>query len=133
LDQSRLSRTENAFKKKNSGSQNFTSNEEDSRGSPTTSFCPWAIFGAPPVTTSIPVVFETGSDPIQLGLGASLNRPVGNVTGVTQLNVDGRVRRLMSLRLNRPGDLFPGAVETKSCPIPTKREAAPLRGAALCP
>ena len=53
-------------KKKNTGSQNFTSNEADGRGSPTTSFCPRTIFGAPPVTTSIPVVFETGSDPVRV-------------------------------------------------------------------
>jgi putative tryptophan/tyrosine transport system substrate-binding protein len=45
-------------------------------------------------TSTIPIVFTTGSDPVQIGLVANLSRPGGNVTGVSQINVEISPKRL---------------------------------------
>ncbi len=81
-------------------------------------------------TDTIPIVFETASDPVTLGLVASLNRPGGNLTGVTNLNVEVGPKRLELLRELLPAATIIAVLVNPSAPALTEQFMPDLQAAA---
>src|SRR5215831_10144721 len=89
-----------------------------------------SVLAAQAATDTIPIVFYTGGDPVQLGLVTSLSRPGGNLTGVVTLNVELAAKRLQLLH-----ELVPAANIIALLVNPTDSNVETtlksLRGAAL--
>jgi len=81
-------------------------------------------------TATIPIVFETATDPVTLGLVASLNRPGGNLTGVTNLNIEVGPKRLELLRELLPAATIIAVLVDPSSPAVTEQFMHDLQAAA---
>jgi len=77
-----------------------------------------AVREAKAATTTIPIVFSTGSDPVKLGFVSSFNRPRGNVTGVTGWGSELAPKRLGLLR-----ELVPNATRIATLVSPSSPTA----------
>jgi putative tryptophan/tyrosine transport system substrate-binding protein len=80
-------------------------------------------------TATIPIVFITANDPVQLGFVASLNRPGGNLTGVTTLNLEVGQKRLELLREMMPTATNVAALINPSSAINAERLSRDLQTA----
>jgi len=78
-----------------------------------------AAVAAKATTTTIPIVFTVGGDPIKMGLVDSLNRPGGNITGVSFLSSDIVTKMLEALH-----ELMPKATRVAALVNPTNQNAA---------
>ena len=80
-------------------------------------------------TSAIPIVFLTGEDPVQLGLVSTLNRPTGNVTGVTVLTNTLAPKQLQLLREVVPTATLIGFLANPTNPI-TETDVREVKSAA---
>jgi len=89
-----------------------------------------SAIAAKAATTTIPIVFTTSGDPVRDGLVASLNRPGGNVTGVSFIAAELGTKQLGLLRELRPGAARVGVLVDARWPV-TERFVSEVRAAAL--
>jgi putative ABC transport system substrate-binding protein len=90
-----------------------------------------STFAAMAATSTVPIVFVTGVDPVQLGLVASLNRPGGNVTGYALFRLEIEAKRLEVLHELLPATASVGFLQDPRTPTAelATRELLEMAGA----
>ncbi len=81
-----------------------------------------SAIAAKSATTTIPIVFAIGGDPVRTGLVSSLNRPGGNLTGAAHINVDTAAKRLELLHELVPNKKSFGLLLNPSNPLASSIE-----------
>jgi putative tryptophan/tyrosine transport system substrate-binding protein len=88
-----------------------------------------SALAAKAATSTIPIVFGIGDDPIRLGLVASVNHPGGNLTGTTNNNVELEGKRFEMIHLLLPSDNTIAAIVNPNNPA-AERQATDIQAAA---
>ena len=88
-----------------------------------------AAVAAKAATTTIPIVFTTTGDPVELGLVTNLNRPGGNLTGVTSLGVEVGPKRLEFLHELAPKAITVALLVNPTSPL-AKTQSTEMQAAA---
>jgi putative tryptophan/tyrosine transport system substrate-binding protein len=89
-----------------------------------------AAIAAKAASTTVPIVFYGGADPVSMGLVASLSRPGGNLTGVTTLNVEIGAKRLEVLHELVPTATIIAGLVNPTSPVIAETETRDLQAAA---
>jgi ABC-type uncharacterized transport system substrate-binding protein len=89
-----------------------------------------AALAARAATTTIPIVFYLGADPVEVGLVTSLSRPGGNLTGVVTLNVEVAAKRLELLHELVPTATIIAALVNPTAPVLAETMTRDLQTAA---